>query len=213
LLQPQKILICEDHDIVIDGLEKLLASDERYSVIGHTRTESDVIKWIENGKPDIVLLDLNLRDQDGFSVLEKIRTQNNTIKVLILTMYDSEYLIDKARALKANGYLLKNVGNVELFKALDAISHGGAFYLSDELKNRRKNNEIFRDEFVQKMHLTKREIEIIQWVVKSSSNEEIAERLFLSIHTVKTHRKNIMKKLGASGLPDMIRFAYENHLV
>lgn len=213
MLEPKKIIVCEDHAIMVDGLEMLLANHPHYSIVGHAQKEEEILHLLSEKNPEIVLLDLNLKNTDGFSILGSIRKTNADVKVLIFTMYDSEFLIEKARTLKANGYLLKNVGNDELLKALDALYDHSDFYVSDELKNRKKQNGQMRDDFVEKMRLTKREVEIIRLIAKGKQNEDIAEQLFLSFHTVKTHRKNILKKLTLNNTADLVRFAYESHLI
>lgn len=212
-MSAQKIVICEDHDIIVDGLQSLLAASENFTFSGHARSEDDLHSILKKENPDILILDLNLRNSDGFSILQNIRKQNpNHLKVLILTMYDDDDLIEKAKQLKANGYLLKNAGNDELLEALNEMNSSD-FYLPGHLRLKRASNQIQRDQFVEKMHLTKREIEIIRMIVQGKSALEISETLFLSYHTVRTHRKNILKKLTLNNAADLVRFAYENHLL
>ena len=190
----------------------LLANSEDFSVVGHTRKPDELHHLLSEKKPDILLLDLNLGKMDGFEVLKEIRKKNEKIKVLIFTMYDSEFLIDKARQLKANGYLLKNTMNGELVEALNGV-YQKDFYVHETLSRRKAENDLFRDEFIERMRLTKRETEIIRMVAMGKQNEEIADILFLSFYTVKTHRKNLMKKLNLNNAADLVRFAYENHLL
>ena len=209
---PKKIIICEDHEIVVDGIEMLLANAPQYTIVGHSRKETELQQLIAEKNPDIILLDLNLGKEDGFHILEGIRKKNANIKVIIFTMYDNQFLIEKARLLKANGYLLKDTINGELKEALAGV-YQQEFFLHDNLLKRRTEHDLARDTFVERMQLTKRETEIICLVAKGKQNEEIAELLFLSFHTVKTHRKNILKKLNITGTADLVRFAFENHLL
>ena len=211
-MDSKKIVICEDHEIVVDGIEMLLANTPEYAIVGHTKREDELHQLITEENPDIILLDLNLGKVDGFHILEEIRKKNTQVKVIIFTMYENEFLIDKARLLKANGYLLKDTISGELKEALAGVYHE-EFFLHETLRKRKSDNEKMRDEFVERMKLTKRETEIICLVAKGKQNEEISLLLFLSIHTVKTHRKNIFKKLNISSIADLVRFACENHLL
>lgn len=211
-MDSKKIVICEDHEIVVDGIEMLLANTPEYAIVGHTKREDELHQLITEKNPDIILLDLNLGKVDGFHILEGIRKKNTQVKVIIFTMYENEFLIDKARLLKANGYLLKDTINGELKEALAGV-YREEFFLHETLRKRKSDNEKMRDEFVERMKLTKRETEIICLVAQGKQNEEISLLLFLSIHTVKTHRKNIFKKLNIISVADLVRFAFENHLL
>jgi DNA-binding NarL/FixJ family response regulator len=128
-------------------------------------------------------------------------------------MYEETYLIEKAKKLKANGYLLKNSSNGELREALHHIFSSNTFFLPAGLFKQKLANEAFRDEFIEKMHLTDREIEIIKSVAAGKSAKEIADQLFLSLHTVNTHRRNVLIKLKLKNIADLVRFAFENHLL
>lgn len=208
-----KIVICEDHDVVVEGVKLMLAHQEQFVLCGHARNKQDLLPLLEKEKPEVLLLDLNLKKQDGFSILEDVKPRYPNLKVVILTMYEEPFLIDKARKLKANGYLLKNSANGELHKALSHVITSDEFYLPPGLIKQKQENEIYRDEFIEKMHLTAREVEIIRLVVEGKSAKEIADQLFLSLHTVDTHRRNVLVKLKLKNIADLVRFAFENHLV
>lgn len=208
-----KIAICEDHDVVVEGIKLMLGGNVQFALCGHARNEQELIGLIEAEKPHILLLDLNLKKQDGFTLLESIKPQYPDLKVLIFTMYEETYLIEKAKKLKANGYLLKNSTNGELREALHHIFNSPSFYLATNLQKQKQANEAFRDDFIEKMHLTHREIEIIKLVAAGKSAKEIADQLFLSLHTVDTHRRNVLIKLKLKNIADLVRFAFENHLL
>jgi DNA-binding NarL/FixJ family response regulator len=207
-----KIAICEDHDIVVEGVKLMLADQPEFSVCGHARSEHELLPILDREQPAILLLDLNLKSQDGFSILEKIKPRFPSLRILILTMYENSFLIEKAQKFKANGYLLKNVGNGIFLNALQHVLVSNDFFLPSHLKNQKDQNDSYRDEFIEKMHLTAREVEIIRLVVKGKSAKEMADELFLSLHTVDTHRRNILKKLNLKNIADLVRFAFENHL-
>ena len=207
-----KIVICEDHDIVVEGVRLILSGWPNFTLSGHARTEDELLPLLEK-QPHILLLDLNLKKQDGFQILEKIKPVYPNLKILILTMYEEAFLIDKAKKLHANGYLLKNSSNGELLEALNHVIVSAEFFLPAGLRKHKNEQETYRDKFVEKMHLTSREIEIIKLVVKGKTGKEIADELFLSLYTVDTHRKNILAKLKLKNIADLVRFAFEHHLV
>jgi DNA-binding NarL/FixJ family response regulator len=212
LIAWMKIAICEDHALIVNGVKSLLNNHPEFEVVGHASNEAELTNIIRLQHPDVLILDLNLSPGNGFDILTRLRSEGSPIKVLILTMYFDESMIEKARLLKANGYLLKSSTGEEILEALGTI-HNNGFYISHALQEKRKKFKEIRDEFVDKMRLTAREVEIIRLIVQGKTNEEIGELLFLSTHTVRTHRKNIMKKLALGNAADLVRFAYDSHLV
>ena len=194
-------------------MKLILSQLSEFQFCGHARTTAALLELVSKERPHVLLLDLNLKNEDGFTILEQIKKYDPSIKVVILTMYDEAFLIDKAKKLKASAYLLKNSTNTELKDVLLHVIQSNEFYLAQTLLNRKKEDERYRDEFIEKMHLTEREIEIIRLVTQGKSAKEIANELFLSLHTVDTHRRNILSKLKLKNIADLTRFAYENKLI
>lgn len=208
-----KIVICEDHDVVVEGVKLMLANQAEYLLCGHARNQQELLSLLEKEEPEVLLLDLNLNGQDGFTILEQLRPRYSNLKVVIFTMYEEGFMIEKAKKLKANGYLLKNSSHGELVEALNHVSSSSEFYLPSGLLKRKRESDAYRDEFIEKMHLTAREIEIVKLVAGGKSAKEIADQLFLSLHTVDTHRRNVLVKLKMKNIADLVRFAAKNHLV
>lgn len=206
----RKIVIFEDHLIIVQGLQSLFQTSEEFELFAHARTESELEYLLHQHQLDILILDLRLKDIDGFKVLEKVRSHYPQLRILILTMYDNHSLVQKAKQLKANGYVLKDISNSELVHALRSLEPDN-FFLHDALKQPGEADS--DDSFVDSMQLTKRELEIVRLLAHGKTNEEISEELFISYHTVRTHRKNLMKKLGVETTVDLVRFAYDNGLV
>lgn len=208
----KKVFVCEDHAIIVDGLKLLLDNNTEFSLAGFTYSGGELLAQLHKVQPDILLLDLNLKEHDGLSLLEQLRKVNQNIKVLILTMYQDEELIERARKLGANGYLPKNVGNEGLLLAFREVETN-PFYVPDSLKKKIEQRSAYRDQFIDKMKLTRREVEIIRSIADGQPSHQIAEKLFVSPHTIETHRKNILRKLGLSNAAELVRFAHENFLV
>ena len=119
--QPKKILICEDHQIVIDGLLSIFKNQADYQVIGYVVNGNNVLPTVKLNCPDVLLLDLNLPNKNGVDILKEVKLLFPKIKVIILTMYNKESIIKKVKQFNANGFLLKNCSSNDLLNALDAV--------------------------------------------------------------------------------------------
>ncbi len=211
-MNQKRLFVCDDHTIINDGLELLFNNHPSYRLIGKTQFGKNLLSKLEELTPDILLLDLNLKDSDGFTLLEHIRKTNSALKIIILTMYQDDFLIERAKKVGANGYLQKSISNKELIEALEQVYHK-PFYLSKALQKDIDKRKMFRDHFADKMALTRRELELIPLLSTGKSSNEIAAELFLSTYTIDTHRKNIFKKLKINTIIELVNFAHENHLV
>jgi len=200
------VFICEDHQIVVDGIKSILSGTDKYLPVISFQTGEELQAELEKNVPDLLILDLNLPGITGIDLLADIRKQHPDLPVLILTMHSDPYLVKKVIELGANGYILKDFGEDELINALEVVISGG-FYQSPEVERlAEKNNDIHT------LHLTEREKEIIRFSANGMSSNEMAEKLFLSPHTVNTHRRNIYKKLGINNIKELIKFAYNEGL-
>lgn len=208
----KKIFICEDHTIIVEGLKLLFRSSEEYQISGYASTGKELKEKLPIVDPDILILDLNLSDSDGISILKEIRQNNKDLKVIILTMYQDEHLIEAAKKAGANAYLQKSVSNEELLKALKVV-YTQNFYISQLLQTEGEKRRIFRDQFAGKMKLTRRELELIPHLSTGRSTSQISHDLNISPHTIDTHRKNIFKKLKINNIVDLVNFAHENNLI
>lgn len=208
----RKVIICEDHEIVYTGLELLLEKSANYVLTGHAQNGKQLVPLIKEQNPDILILDLNLPDTDGFTLLKSIREFNKKICVVILTMYQDEFLLERAQAEGANAYLLKNAANDELLRALDAV-HIDTFYVTRQLKEELAKKKLFLDKFSQKMKLTRREMEIIRVLSMGKTSDQASIELFISPHTVDTHRKNIFRKLEINNISALVKFAHDNKII
>lgn len=208
----KKVIICEDHEIVYSGLKLLLEQSDIYRLVGHAQQGSELVPLLKKHQPDILILDLNLPDTEGFTLLNSIREFDQRICIVILTMYQDEFMVERARKAGANAYLLKNAANDELLTALDTVRND-TFYLTEQLEQELGRKKLFLDNFSQKMKLTRREVEIIRLLSSGKSSEETARTLFISTHTVDTHRKNIFRKLEITNLAALVRFAYDQKII
>lgn len=215
-MKPFKITLAlvDDHQLVIDGLMSLLKGHDRFKVAFATTNPADVIKKLqEQPQPvDIVLTDVMMPGLSGSDLAKKIRQQFPAIKILALSMNGQGDLVNEMISdADISGYILKNVGKLELLKALDKIASGGIYFSEEVLNELQKSSR--RKKENEEAHLTGREIEIITYIEKEYNNKQIAEALFISERTVETHRKNIFRKTNTNTVIGLIKYAYEHKLI
>jgi DNA-binding NarL/FixJ family response regulator len=206
-----KLLIADDHQIVIDGLKALLRTVERVEVVGEANDGAQAVRKARALQPDLVLMDIEMPVVNGIEASARLKEQFPNIRILICTTHSDAYKIKKGLQAGVDGYLLKGSGREELLRAIDEIMRGNTYY--DE-----KVVGVIMDNFNKKrspqpVELTKREKEIVQLIADGLNTKEIAQRLFLSPLTVETHRKNIFSKLGINKVAALIRYALKQGLI
>ena len=211
-----KVFVTDDHELYVEGLMLLLKKQPEISVVGSAVTAESLLKQLPGMDVDILLLDVHLPDMHEEELLEKIRAINPTVKVLYLTVMRGTRYIHKLIKHDVQGYLLKNTTMEELFNAIRMVGDGKKYF--SEGINILDADQDFRhtitidDKKIDEI-LSKREIEILTLICKEYSNSEIAEKLFLSISTVETHRKNLIAKLGVNNTVGLVKFAIKNKII
>jgi DNA-binding NarL/FixJ family response regulator len=214
-----KILIVDDHQIVRDGIKRILTDENDIDLIGSVGRGSDALDFIKYNRPDIVVADLSMPNMSGIELTEKIVSMYPEVKVLILSMFCNEEYIFMAIQAGAKGYLSKQDSTTAiLLQALRTIANGEEYYspsisriVLDNFINNAKNTNA--GDIVKKHQLTSREKEILKLYVNGFTNNEIAEKLNLSVFTVKTHKNNIMQKYNFKSTVEMIKFALRNNII
>ncbi len=220
-----KVLIADDHRLFIAGLKSILSDNEeqKCEIVGIAHNGDQVIQMLKETETDLLILDLNMPEKDGLDVIDVIRSQNKELRILALTVYDESKIVKSAFKSGVDGYILKNVGMDELWKAISEVMEGRTFLgkgvrlntTLEEIKRKIEDQSRFpsEDKFIKKYNLTKRELEILKLITHALSNKEIGKVLYISDQTVSVHRKNIMRKLGVSNTAGLIKLAYDNSLV
>lgn len=203
-----KILIADDHQLFGNGLKELLQKGNLYEVHGPIKHEDEIKHAISELRPAVLLLDINLNGINGIQLGKVLKGDFPDLKIIIITMYENLTFLAQSKEAELNGYLLKDCETSELLNGIKEVLNGGTCFV--EMENDFFESETFKDSFLEKYNITEREMEIMNHLKNGRTNEEIAKRLFLSFHTVKTHRKNIYNKLGVSNVAELIDFASQN---
>lgn len=195
-----RILIADDHPFFTEGVINALRPNPQYSIVSSPYDGNLVIASIQEKQPAIILLDINLPGRDGLSLAKEIRNIWPPLRIILLTMYMPEDIQLATDAPFFDGYVLKNSGTEVLLSAITAVKEGERF-LDPNIK---PGNHHSQDNFTKQLKLSSREKEILQLLIAGHNNRQIAALLFLSELTIKTHRKNLMSKLGAHNLADLL---------
>jgi DNA-binding NarL/FixJ family response regulator len=216
MVQKKRIIIAEDQKILREGLKALLNSSEDFEVVGDAENGLDAIRAVKMHSPDLLLLDISMPKMNGLSVIKEIKTQNPKIKILMLTVHESEEYIAEAFKSGADGYCLKDASYSELVMAINSILSDNR-YISPGISQKILEGYLGdRDPTKPRSswgRLTKREKEILKLVGEGYKNREIAGYLCISPKTVEKHRSNIMRKLDLHTASALTAYAIERGLV
>jgi DNA-binding NarL/FixJ family response regulator len=213
-----KIILVDDHQLVRDGIKALLSGTSDIEIIGEASDGKELFQQLATLKPDLLIMDISLPDISGIEITKKICQDFPGIKVMMLSMYNSEDFILNSIKAGAKGYLPKNTSRNELLEAIYAIQSGEDFYSESVSKTMLKSyirKATGDEEPAEKSNeiLTTREIEVLKLYAEGHINKEISEKLDISIRTVETHKNHIMRKLGLKSTVEMVKFAIRNKIV
>jgi len=210
-----RLLIADDHRVLLDGLSSLLSTEPGFRVMSTAETGKQVIESLEQEKYDVCLLDISMPEMDGIETARWIRSNRPTVKIIILTTHDEEEIITEMIQVGVNGYLLKSSTRQELVTAIQRVMEG-KLHFSDQVNEtllKGYATSMEKKASREQVHLTVRELEIVQLLAREYTNEKIARELNISFRTVETHRKNIMQKTKARNLAGLLKFAYSNRML
>lgn len=196
------IYICDDHKLFLESFEVFISLQPGYTCIGHAEDPEVAINEILSLQPDVVLIDYHLQQTIGLDLLLKVREAQPNAACFILTMRRDAAIRNSARDLGARGYLLKSVGAEEMMTIFELVL-SDSIHFFDALEK----DSVQNDKKIDNVVLSKRELEIAKMVCKEQTSDTIAKALGLSLHTVNTHRKNILRKIEGKNPIDLI-----NHL-
>ena len=210
-----KLMIAEDQAIILHSLMILINSIPNIEVIGTALNGLDLMALLENEKPDVILMDINMPKMNGIEATKILDEKMPWVKVIALSMYDHPVYIKKMFKSGAKGFVSKNATKMELGKAIQMV-YGGEIYISEEISRillREYSSATDSDEEGDYTSLTSREIEIIQLLADGLYTKEIAEKLFISDKTVERHKTNILKKLKLRNTAQLVKVAITKGII
>jgi DNA-binding NarL/FixJ family response regulator len=200
------LYIADDHPIVVDGLQEILKAKRHWTVAGVAHDGDQLLALMRRQAADVVILDINMPGPNGIQCTRWIKEHHPTTKVIVLTMYPEKTYADELLKAGADGCLLKSRGSKDLLEAIDRVTSGKSYYdWITDFKTAGATGTPYR--------LSDRELEVIRLIVKGMSSADIGEALFISEETVKTHRKNIFKKLEIHHVTELMTFVMNNNLL
>lgn len=209
-----KVLLVDDHQIIIDGLKSVLQKTDDIEVAGEANNGQEALHLTTLLNFDVILMDIDMPVMNGIETLKALKMKDYSAKVIILSMHHEAGMVKNLIALGAAGYLLKNAGADEVTLAIRKVMSGKQHFSADLtlslLNSGAKQQNAHQQPQIQ---LTSRETEILQRIAKGFSNKEIGKSLFISHRTVDTHRTNLMNKLGVSNIAGLVSYAIKNGLI
>jgi DNA-binding NarL/FixJ family response regulator len=208
-----RIMIVDDHPMMRDGLTMRISSQDDMEVCGEAATENTAVELIRQLCPDLVLIDISLKEGNGIELVKRIRLLNAATKMLVVSTFEESLYAERALRAGALGYLNKNESNEKLIEAIRTVLRGDR-YVSAETTQRLVSQALGKRAVMDDPleTLTDRELEVFRLIGLGVTTSAIADQLFLSTHTVDTHRENIKKKLGAKTGAELNRQAIQSML-
>jgi len=208
------IIIADDHAMFLDGLTSILSEEESINITLTAKTGTQVLKYLKiniEEKIDLVITDINMPEMDGVELNAAIKSEFPEIKILVVSMLEDAKKIKALTEANANGYISKNAEKTELLKAIKSIL-GGENYFSPRIKQVLME-AMFSEKSEPEISLSKRETEVLKLIAQEFTTQEIADKLFLSKHTIESYRKNLISKLGVRNLAGLTRYAVEKGML
>ena len=180
-----KVVIADDHTMFVDGIESILKNETNIKVVDRCFNGKKVFDILKKKAVDVLLLDINLPELNGIQVAQRIQKEYPQVKILALSMYNEESFVTEILKSGALGYVLKNTDRIELIKAIETVASGQTYFSA----------------------------EVLTLIVKEHTTQEIAERLFISLKTVESHRSSLISKLNVRNTAGLVRATIEYHLL
>jgi DNA-binding NarL/FixJ family response regulator len=212
-----RIIIADDHALFRQGLRRILEGIPETEVVGEAKDGLELLKLLRTAAPHLVVLDISMPNLRGLEAIREIKAKDPRIKVLMLTMHKDKAYLYQALSEGADGYLLKEDADAELYSAIDKIRLGKIYvspFLSDTFAEELSNRSL-KDikAFGEGDTLTARERVVLKMIAEGRSNKEIGDLLFISARTVERHRANIMDKLGLKNTAELVKYAIQKGYV
>jgi DNA-binding NarL/FixJ family response regulator len=202
-----KVLVADDHPLILQGLRRALEACDDIDVIGEARSGTELVALVERRQPDVVLMDLRMPGMDGVACVEQIKRTSPDVKAVVLSACDDRPSIESAEKAGASAYVIKSVSSVDIPALLRQVAAGYTLFQAPAADSGEAPAE------TDLPALTERELTILASVAAGLTTKAISAELWVSEHTVKFHLTNIYRKLGVSNRSGAVRYAYEHGLV
>jgi DNA-binding NarL/FixJ family response regulator len=201
-----KVFITDDHYMVVEGIRSLLQNEKEVEWLGHASNADSCMAFLQQQLPEVILMDINMPGKSGIDLCKEVKEKYPVIAIIGLSTFSQQSYIQKMMDNGASGYVLKNATKEELMDAIETVAKGRNYYSFDvaQIMNRHQTDEII---------LTRREHEVLDLIADGLTNNEVAEKLFISSATVDTHRKNLLCKFNAKNIASLIKTAMQLNMI
>ncbi len=215
-----KILLVDDHKVVRDGLKFFLKDIPNFSIIAEVENGKRAIEVLSDSQVDLVLTDINMPEMDGYQLIENLKADFPTVRIIVMTMVDGAKNIKQVISMGVNGYILKNADQDTVILAINQVMEGKDYFQNEvtqaiiyDITKKKKIASELTPKLSLDTELSKREKEVLKLITREKSNNEIADELFISVRTVETHKTNLLLKTGAKNVAGLVLYAIEHDLI
>ena len=212
------ILLADNHKIVRHAIKMIIADNADFQVTGEADNAQSLLKHLEDKKVELLILDLNMPDKDGFELIEELKKNYPQLQIMVFSMYENESIVRQIIESGAQGYVLKSTEAEELVHAIKTVG-SGRFYICMAIAEKllkRVHLKTFKSQqqiASRTGNLSRRELEVLNLIAEGMTNSEIAEKLFTSKRTIDTHRQNLIEKTNTRNTATLIKYAIANGLL
>ncbi|EJL65172.1 response regulator [Flavobacterium sp. CF136] len=212
-MEKLKLIIADDHTMFLQGIISLIEHESSIKIVGKAVNGIEVLNILKIQSADIVILDISMPEMDGIELSKILKKEYPFIKIIIVSTHSNAKIISRLIRIGVNGYLLKNAEKAELLEAIYTVADGKKYFSKDVEDQYLSNNQKIEKQISNLTELSSREKEILVLIAHEYNTAEIAEKTFISLNTVNTHRRNLLSKLNAKNTAGLVKYAVENGLV
>ena len=206
-----KVIIVEDHEIFREGLKRVISEMDDVELAGEAENGAVFLEMLKKISPDVVLMDIQMPVMDGLEATEKALRMDPSLKILVISMFGEEEYVYSMVEKGVSGFILKTSGILDLERAIKKIAIGQQYY-SEEIMGLLVK-KVRSVDYVEKVSFTDREMEVLRMLCRGLSNNDIADKLFMSVRTVEGYRNKLLQKTGSSNVINLVIYALKNKLV
>lgn len=208
-----KTILVDDHPIVMEGIEMLLLEIPEIQLLGKFTNGKSAQQFLSATAVDLIITDISMPELDGLQLTKWVKQNHPETKVIILSMHDNDHYVQEIILADAEGYLLKENTSEELVNAVNRVLDDGIYYSDQIVGKLRSNFQLQNKKHEILQSLSERELDVLQLIIQELTTQEIADKLFISRHTVESHKKNLFKKTDQNSLVGLVKFSISNQLI